>query len=732
MAENPGQKASTDEDILALARDRFRFASEADMTHRAEALDDLEFLAGNQWPAQVRAARDKDKRPCLTINRLPSIVRQVENDQRQNRPSIKVHPVDDKADIDTAKIIQGMIRHIESNSSADMAYDNAFSGAARMGRGWFRIITQYRDDRSFDQEILIKRIRNHFMVYGDPGMKEPDGSDMNFAFVGEDHTVEEYKEAFPNSQVASAEDFKSLGDQFPLWIAEKTVRVVEYFYRDWKDVELVQYTNGAVFESDKLPLPELLPQGVTEKRRRTARVPVIKWIKTNGVEILEKTEWLGKWIPLIPVIGEEIDVNGKLILKGIVRDSKDPQRMLNYWASAETETIALSPKAPFIVAEGQLEGHEKSWETANERNHPYLQYKPTTIAGQLAPPPQRQQYEPAVQAITMARGQASEDLKAVSGIYDAALGARSNETSGVAIQKRAHQAQTSNFHLIDNLTRSLKHAGRILVDLIPKIYDTAGAARILGENGDQEIVKINEVFKDKAGQEKQYKLDLGCYDVTVDVGPSFATKRQEAAANMMELSKSVPAIGAVAPDLLVKSLDFDGATEIADRLKKTLPPGVVDDKDKAPIPPQVKAAMDQQGQLIEGLTAKLNEAQESLDRKREELESKERIAMAEIKAKIEIEMLKVGSTEALALLGHQMVEIQQRLSLIDQYARIGEDDLGGQGEPLPEMQPEQILESQPPEMGAPQDQFQEAGPEGGELPPENDPIGGEAPSQTLE
>ena len=660
-----------DEAILTEARARFRVAQDAESKNRLEALDDLRFRAGEQWPTEIKADRDFDGRPCLVINRIPQFIQQVTNDQRQNRPSIKVHPVDDRGDPDVAEVIQGMIRHIEYDSNADVAYDTAFDSAVTGGFGYLRVITDYENPLSFEQKILIKRVRNPFSVFFDPYSQEPDGSDANFALIVEDLSPEEYRAQYPNSELSSMSDWTALGNTAPGWAPSGKARVAEYYYRETKTEKIAQLSSGQTVLKRKLPKDAngkiVLPDGITIVRERDAQVPVIRWCKLNGHEILEKTDWLGRWIPIVPVYGNELDIDGQRILEGIVRNARDSQRMYNYWASAETEAIALAPRAPFIGYEGQFEGFEAQWKTANRRNHAYLEVKATMLNGQPAPLPQRNTFEPAVQAITQARMIAADDLKATTGIYDAAMGAKSNETSGVAIQRRNIQAQTSNFHFIDNLTRSLRHTGRILIDLIPKIYDTPRAARIIGEDGDERIVRVNDPEFEEGGKKVLYRLDTGQYDVTVDVGPSFASKRQEAVASMLELSKAVPGIAQAAADLMVKNMDWPGAQDIAERLKKTLPPGLADDpkEGEQKIPPQVAAQMQQMGQMVEQLSAQLNEAKDVISTKRMELESKERIESMKIDADLRKTLMTIDSREGVELLKQEILAVNRRLDLLD-------------------------------------------------------------------
>lgn len=671
----------SNEDVLETAKKRFDLAVEAEADIRKEALDDLKFRAGDQWDDQIKNQRELENRPCLTINRLPQFIRQVTNDQRQNRPSIKVSPVDDQADIETAKVLQGIIRHIEYNSNADAAYDTAFEGCATKGLGYFRITTDYVSPTSFEQEILIKRIKESFSVYLDPYYQEPDGSDANWGFIFEDVNWDDYKAQYGDSEMASKTECSSIGDQAPSWANEETCRVAEYFYKEFEKETIAQLSDGSVSLKKDLPqAPEMLPDGLKVIAERETVIPKIKWCKINAVEILEETDWPGLWIPIVPVLGDELVIEGKRILEGIVRHAKDPQKMYNYWATSETETIALAPRAPFIGAEGQFEGHEEVWKTANTKSHAYLEYKPTTIAGQIAPAPQRNVIEPPVMAITNARVQSSEDLKATTGIYDAALGNRSNESSGIAIQRRNVQAQTSNFHYIDNLTRSLRHAGRILVDLIPKIYDTPRVQRIIGEDGEEEMIRINEIFEHK-GKPTLFQLGKGKYDVTVSTGPSYATKRQEAVDSMLSLTQSYPKVAEVAGDLMVKNMDWPGANDVAERLKKTIPPELLDQEGEQDIPPQIKQQMMQMNQVIEQMTQALNEANEKVNNKTLELESKERIEFAKMELDYKKEMAKLDSSEALEAFRAEVAQINQRLDLvgIDEPVNSGKQNFNGTG-----------------------------------------------------
>jgi hypothetical protein len=651
-----------DKEIIALAKERFKTALEASEDVRKLAKEDLRFSNGEQWSQADLKSRAEDGRPCLTINRIPQFVRQIANDIRQNRPAIKVSPVDNKADIETARVLQGMIRHIEYSSNADTAYDTASDFAARSGFGYFRIITGYADPMAFDQDIMIKRIPDPMVVHFDPASREPDGSDATYAFIEELIPISAFKAEYPDSEISTSSDFAALEAASDDWITKAHVRVVEYFTKEYRDATIVRLSDGSVVEAEDLPLiaDAMSGQDIRVVDERPTKIPVIKWFKLNGCDVLERTEFPGQFIPIIPVYGEEIIIDGKRVLSGVVRHAMDSQRAYNYMVSSEMEQIALAPRAPFIGAKGQFETFEKQWRLANKKNVPFLEYN-AKVGAQVYGPPQRNAFEPAVQAITQGRQLAAEDLKATTGIYDAALGARSNEQSGVAIQRRANQAQTSNFHFADNLSKSIRHAGRILVSIIPKIYDTARAIRILGEDGSEDIVTINAMFE-KDGRKEHYRLGAGRYDVTVSSGPSFETKRQEAVESMMALVQSYPPLMQVAGDLLVKNMDWNQSQEIADRIKRTLPPNLQDDgKDQQQLPPQAQAQMQKMGQTIEALTKELQSRTQQMETKQAELDSKERIEKMKLEAQINIERMKLGSVQAETLLNYEVSRIENEL-----------------------------------------------------------------------
>ena len=625
-----------EEKILATARKRLNMAISSYSESREDELDDLKFFAGSpdnhwQWPADVLATRGAvqgqtiNARPCLTMNKLPQHVRQVTNDQRQNRPSIKVIPVDDRADVEVAEIFDGMMRHIEYISDADVAYDTACENQVTYGEGYFRLLTEYCDDTSFDQDIKIGRVRNSFSVYMDPTIQDPCGADAKWCFITEDILREDYERMFPDAAPVSTLMSLGVGDQsLSQWISQDTVRIAEYFYIDYERKTLNLYPGNVSVVEGEPEDKQMKAMGMKPVRTRQVDVQKVKWCKINGYEILEERDWAGRYIPVIRVVGNEFEVDGRLYVSGLVRNAKDAQRMYNYWVSQEAEMLALAPKAPFIGYAGQFEGFEQQWKTANTQNWPYLEINPDATDGQGAvlPLPQRAMPPMAQTGLIQAKMGAAEDIKSTTGQYDASLGATSNERSGKAILARERQGDTGTYHFVDNLARAVRHAGRQLVDLIPKIYDTQRIARIIGLDGQTKMAKVDPTqpepvrkIVDQAGVviDKIYNLGIGKYDVCVTTGPSYMTKRQEALDAMSQLLQANPQLWAVAGDLFVKNMDWPGAQEMAARFAKTIDPKLLSDDDKSPELQAAEQQIQAMGQEMEQMHQMLRNVQQSME-----------------------------------------------------------------------------------------------------------------------
>lgn len=579
MAE---KTTETDEDILKEARERFACAVEESSSERERMKEELRFSAGNQWPEEVRNARENDpngSRPCLTMDKLGQYRRQVVNDARQNKPAIKVRPVDSGADVEVADILQGLTRHIEDVSCADLAYDNALDSATGPGIGWFRIRTQMANAARNEQDILIDTIENIFAVYPDTNWRKPDGSDMEWCFVTDEIPRKRFEKDYPKADLKGWSD----DDKNSQWVSKEMVRVAEY-YRIKKTSENCLYLdNGEEISEAKYwetySAAEERPQitGNYEKETR-----IVEWYKLTFGEVIEQTTIPSDYIPVIPVVGNINWIDGKRQLTGMTFWAMDAQRAYNYARSAFVEQIALAPKAPFIAAAGQIEDFESEWANANTSNQPVLRYNPIDINGTPVGAPQRQPAPQPSSGWFQEMEVSGRDIQAALGMYAASVGNEGQEKSGRAILARQKEGDTSTYHYIDNLSRSIRHAGRIIVGMVPKIMDTRRMVRIIGEDGQSSHATLDpnmqRPFAKIQGLDGKYKRlfnpTIGKYDVTVTVGPSYNTKRMEAAESMMGMTQGNPQLFPLIGDLMIKAMDWPMADEIAKRLKTMLPPEV--------------------------------------------------------------------------------------------------------------------------------------------------------------
>ena len=592
---------------IADAMKFLRLTTDADQSNRSEALEDLKFASGDQWPTEIQNSRNLEARPCLTINKIDPYIRQVTNQQRQARPRIKVHGTNTSSNEKLAEILTGVIRHIEVNSDADQAYDTAFDYSVRMGWGYFRVVTDYIRDDSFDQEIYIRPIDNPFTVYFDPNSILPDGSDADRCLITTVLEKKVFQEMYPNAELGNF-TLRGTGDDSAEWIMKDDIRIAEYFYTERKAAKLLQLSDGTTVYDDELPAKEILAMaGITIVSERESMRKQIKWCKLTAMEVLEERTWPGKYIPIVPVYGQQLVIESKRKKYGLVRNAKDPQRMLNFWQTSITESVALAPKAKWLMAEGQDEGHEMEWASANIKSSSVLRYKQKDIEGVPAQPPTRLQPEPPPAGILAASASINNDLQAVLGIFDPNQ-MPSGNLSGKAINGQQQQIDLTNFHYFDNLTRSIRYAGKILLDLIPKIYDHERVMRIIGYDNQPELVVLNQRTVDDAGVTKILNdVTVGEYDVVMETGPGYNSKRQEAVANMMPLLAASPDLMKVAGDLIFRNMDFPGADIIADRLAASNPLANVDEK--SDIPPQVQMQLAQSKQAMDQMQQQMQQMQ---------------------------------------------------------------------------------------------------------------------------
>jgi hypothetical protein len=628
-------KSDTSDTVLKDAFDRFEESDDASQENRTNAEDDIRFSRlAEQWPERIQKDRRNENRPCLTINRLPAFIRQVVNDARRNKPSIRVGPVDNGADVETAEVIGGLIRAIERASEAEIAYDTAIDHSVTGGFGFFRITSDYCHADSFDLEARIERIPNPLMVHWDTSSKKFDASDWEYAFVSDLLSHDQFEKMYPDAEKVSFEgdDRETLS----AWSDGETIRIAEYWLRTARKRTLIQLSDGRAIRLDDVPglaRAQLAAMGVeigaakdeeltafymqssglTETRRReTDHYEVVRRIIT-GAEILEEETWPGSTIPICPVWGDEVFLDGKRHFRSLIRDARDPQAMFNFWRSATTELVALAPRSPWVGPKGFIpDGDEERWRTANTRSHAYLEYE-----GNVAPT--RTPFAGVPAGALQEALNAADDMKAIIGIYDAALGARSNETSGKAIMARQRESDIGTFHFIDNLSRAIRYAGRILVEIIPALYSTRTVIRTLGEDMKEKVISL----AGGEGSGKIYDLSVGKYDVTVKTGPSYSTQREETRETLIEIMRQVPDSAAVLGDVLMEHMDFPGAATVAKRLKTLLPPAVQQAEAAETVkglPPEAQALAQQADQAIKSLQQQVQQLQNAPELKRLEIE----------------------------------------------------------------------------------------------------------------
>ena len=675
------------EEYLATMRERFTEIENAEADVRAAALADWIFRAGDQWDPEVRRMREADDRPCYTIDRIGDIIRHVTNEQRQQRPAIEVSPVGDGADVETSEVLQGVARHTELVSDADIAYDTSFESMTTGGFGYFRITPEYVHAKSFDQEPRFERVLNPFSVYC-AACKKPDYSDMRYCIITEDIPHDQYREDYPNSELTGLSEFTTAGDRAPGWINGDCVRVAEYFTLEMEPRTIVKGRDGKVYFEDEVPKGVKVaknPQTGKPYTRET-EVPYVSWCKTNGLELLEPEQEVAcDQIPVVPVLGEEFIVEGVRHLVGVVRYTRTPAQMYSLWTSAMAETIALAPKAPFFATPAQMEGFEHYYKTANTTNWSVIPYNPDPKA---PGPPARSVSEPPIQAIAAALAHADNDLKTVAS-YDPAMALKGDPNeSGEALRLRKVNSDQANFGFQDNMNRAVRAGGRIVVSMWQRLADAPRTVRVLNPDGTKDLVELGSQTLYK-GAQKVFDLTVGIFDVGISAGPSFKSRRDEAVQSMLSLVKSFPPLMQFCGDLLIRDMDWPQAAAIADRLKLMLPAQLqTDENGQAPaVPVAAKQQLAQQGDMIQKLTAAVHAMSAKLEAQQIMSASKERIALINAKAGILEAALKAQSTEALAAFQADLDHIDRQLSLIPDPA-LGQEADGSGAQPGQQQQPE--------------------------------------------
>jgi len=650
--DSPEEDETSEEALLIEARETLQHSLDREKDNRTSYVDDTKFgrLGGEyQWPEKIYKARTDAGLPCLTINQMTSLIRGVINDTRQNKPAIAVKPADSGADRKTALIYSGLIRSIEQQSNADAAYDTGVECAASGGFGYLRVAIEHAHNDSFEKDIKIKRVADPLTILGDPFSMSVDSVDWDDAFVMDPVPKKRFKRLYPSAKEVNFESSAWAGVGEP-WLQAETILVCEWWNRKEVEREIVQLSNGLVVDAKEYDDPESEDRavfdaaGLKEKDRRTTKSYKVTQRIMTGAEIIDTIEWPGQFIPIIPVYGDEVVVEGKRYLRSMIADAKDPQRNLNFWRSKASETASKQTRNQWIGPEDAFQGdYADRWD--NPDNHNVLIYAGTVEPHRPA------QGGPDAAALQEAMS-ANNDIMVTTGIYNAARGAPSQETSGRAINARKIETDTGMFHFPDNLTRAIRHLGIVLVDIIPHVYTKDRIIRTLGEDGKEHLVQLGEKPKpmpaapdgeapelaagetpiatpagvplqaepDDDGQPDYsavYDLGVGRYDVIVSAGPGYQTRRQEAAEQQMQMVQAFPQLGALIGDIIASNQDWPGADEIERRLKKMLPPQLQENPEGANIPPQLVAQIEQGKQLIMKLHQALQQCQAELQTAKE-------------------------------------------------------------------------------------------------------------------
>lgn len=631
--------ASKDDDILEEARDRFERIQSDDAENRKNYKADTLFVysPGQQWPDDVRATRSQWKELCLEFNQLKQFVAQVVNDQRQNRPGIRYFPASGEASEEVAEIMQGMVRAVEYESNAEAVYDNAFQSAVVGGRGAWRVCSEYADNEGFNQRLCIKPIKDMLSVWADLNYEQPDGSDRSFVFVTESFTKDEFTKKWPKANPISWDTLEACWSG-----AAESIVVADYYRRVCKKRTMVLMSDGAKGYKDEMPPP---PEGITIVREREVDDYQVEWYTiAGGQQILEKYEWPGQYIPVIIIPGEDMVIDGKRVYQGLTRHARDAQSMLNFGMTQQAIHLSLTPRAPWVVAEGQIEGYENIWRDANQKNYSVLPYKPTTIDGNLAPPPQRTM--PSMPDAGWANWcqMMIGMIKSTIGMYENSLGQKGQERSGKAIIAREKQGDTATFNFADNLARGIALTGRIFLEAAPVFYDTEQIVQIIGIDESRRQVRINQPVIDAESGAlsaiKQNDLSKGKYAVVSESGPSFATQRQETADKLEAMVSAHPPLMEIAGDLIVKAQDIPDADVIAERLELMLPPQILQAKKakeqgQKPPDPQIMAEMQQKDEQLEQAVQTMDAMQGEIDKLKSGAE--EKIKAAQLDAQIQMQ-----------------------------------------------------------------------------------------------
>lgn len=611
-------------------RELWRQGEDAERQNREEAMNDLAFAAGEQWDDRVRQYRESGDRPfplpCLTINTLPQFIGQVVGDRRANQTSIKVLPRED-GDKEVAEVRSELIRSIEHQSKAERVYARTFEQAVTCGIGNLRVDLDYAYEDAFERDLFIRGIPNPLAVMWDPMAADPTAKDAGWCFVTDRITREDYKRRFPDAAEPSMFDMEI---QAQGWVEDSMVRIGEYWRMEERERTIALFADGTVQDvterqDDYNGL--LFMDAGGKPRIRKAKCKYAAMVLTNGQEPLsDPFELKIPRLPIIRAMGREVWIGDRRVRFGLTRFARDPQRLKNYWRSVVAELLMGAPRANYIAYAAAIQGRENDWPNTLVANDGAE--LPVAVTGQN------------LAAFINEAAMCAQDMKDTTGLHDAMLGIKSNETSGVAIQRRQHEGDIATIGYHDNMNAAMQEAGEVLNALIPVVYDTPRTIRVIGEDDAVRLLRVNDPnFQPSELVKENIDLSKGRYDVAISTGPAYMTKRQEAAAQLMELARGNQEMMARAGDLVVKALDIPDGDEIAERLR---PPGTVESEDMTPeqqAEQQQAAQLQQMAQQMEIANANAELKKKAAEARKAEADAAKAEAEAE-KAQIEVTLLK--------------------------------------------------------------------------------------------
>lgn len=701
------KKDTSDKDRLKLARERFDQAETTDGPQLQRELDDIRFYADDQWPANIQASRAGQNgtvglppipaRPCLVINKLRDPIRHVEAEAQQTDLAPEIVPADDFSGLvgpidDTEiELREGLVRKIQRESGARDARNWAAARARIAGRGYYVVMTRYCSNRSMDQEVYVSGLYNQSTVRLDPSHEQADGSDAEWGFYGTTMSWGDYKAQHPEraskpkgrvlNKDDDNEEWRGLGDEAPDWFTgegeTRSVRVMNYFYTERDAITLVELESGALVDSRELQKTDKVAKDEDGKRIERRDVEkTIQWAKIDGAQILEETEWESPYIPIIKVVGEELQPYDKeRRYQGMVRPARDAQFGFDVMATTEVEVALLAPKTPIVAYAGQFEGFEEAWDQANIRNIGRLEVNAKTdqmpAATAPLPLPQALVRNTDIGTWDGLRNMFDQAIRATTGVPDATLGnVDPSVRSGRGIRALQDAASQGTSGYLANLVKSVTYEAKIINSLLYPIYGRRKGRLLQMMTGKHEStgVMVGQPFvrdakqrpvafdpqQHQGQQPKEYALtEDATFNVAIRVSKDYDTRRQEEASTLGELINANPQLMAVFGDLFFENQDGPGHKDMAERAKLMLDPRILAslNKGQSPIPPEVQAQMQQMQQQLQQATQfiQTKQAEQQGQIEQAKIKAAADVQTEQLKADLQIRLKEMDNAKAIAV-----------------------------------------------------------------------------------